>query len=98
MTDRIEALGGTLVVRSDAGRGYVGGRPDPGAGDGVGAVGMSARIARRLAVALAVLYVIVEGIGLALVFVTRIRPQDTFGFPGEVLAGSTFLAWPSSAR
>jgi len=54
---------------------------------------MTARTARRLAVSLTLLYVVIEATGMAFQFVTARPEDDVLGLPGKVVASIVFLAW-----
>jgi len=54
---------------------------------------VTTRTATRLAIALTVLYVAIETVGLALQFVAGTPEDEALGFPGEVVGGLIFLAW-----
>jgi len=59
------------------------------AGDGH----VTTRTARRLAIALTIIYVVLEAVGLAFQFVTGTPEDEVSGLPGDVVSGFIFLAW-----
>ncbi len=54
---------------------------------------MTTRTARRLAIALTILYLVLETVGLAFQFVTGTPEDEVSGLPGDVVSGFTFLVW-----
>ena len=54
---------------------------------------MTIRTARRLAIPLTILYVVLEAVGLVFQFVTGTPEGEASGLPGAVASEFTFLAW-----
>jgi signal transduction histidine kinase len=54
---------------------------------------MSTRTATRLAIALTILYVVLEAAGLAFQFATGVAENEVVGLSGRVVSGFVFLAW-----
>jgi signal transduction histidine kinase len=53
---------------------------------------VTTRTATRLAIALTLVFVAIEGLGLALQFATGIPENEAFGLPGQVVQGFIYLA------